>query len=111
MKFKISPGELKHPITIQHCVYKKNVDKIKVPVWEDKIKTRAKVLNVRGNEFIQAQGTGVKIEKTFYIRASKTIKIHEEDRIIFRNQAYEIAYINDIEERGIYIEIKARRCK
>ena len=109
--FNLNAGEFRHPIVIQNCVYKKNEDKIKVPVWEDKIKTRAKVLNVRGEEFIQAQGTGVKIEKTFYIRASKTIKIHEEDRIIFKNQAYEIVYINNIEERGICIEIKARRCK
>ena len=110
--FRINPGELRHPIIIQSMGLVKDPDDfINKPKWIDKIKTRAKVINVRGDEYIQAQGLGLKIEKTFYIRASRLHKITEEDRILYKDMPYEIEYINDIENLGRWLEIKAKRCE
>lgn len=111
-RFKINPGELKHPIILQEIsLVKDPKDFINKPKWIDKIKTRAKILNVRGDEYIQAQGVGLKTEKTFYIRASRLHQINEEDRILYKDIPYEIEYINDIENLGKWLEIKAKRCK
>ena len=110
--FRINPGELRHPIIIQSMGLVKDPDDfINKPKWIDKIKTRAKIINVRGDEYIQAQGLGLKIEKTFYIRASRLHKITEEDRILYKDMPYEIEYINDIENLGRWLEIKAKGCK
>lgn len=110
--FRINPGELRHPIIIQSMGLVKDPDDfINKPKWIDKIKTRAKIINVRGDEYIQAQGLGLKIEKTFYIRASRLYEITEEDRILYKDMPYEIEYINDIENLGRWLEIKAKRCK
>lgn len=112
MDFKIKISEIRHPILIQGIsLVKDPKDFINKPKWIDKIKTRAKILNVRGDEYIQAQGVGLKIEKTFYIRASRLYKITEEDRILYKDIPYEIVYINDIENLGRWLEIKAKRCK
>lgn len=110
--FRINPGELKHLIIIQSMGLVKDPDDfINKPKWVDKIKARAKILNVRGDEYIQAQGVGLKIEKTFYIRASRLHQITEKDRILYKDMPYEIEYINDIENLGRWLEIKAKRCK
>lgn len=111
MKFKINPGEFRHPIKIEYFTYEKDIDYINKKVWKVKLSTKAKILNVRGDEFLQAQGTGLKIEKTFYIRANKSIILSEEDRIIYNNTPYEIVYINNIIERNLYLEIKCKRFK
>lgn len=106
MKFKINPGELKHPIVIQRAVPGKNNDNIPELNWTDILNVKAKVLNIRGNEFYKAQSVGSKVEKTFYIRTPKTLEITNEDRVIYNNIAYNIIYSNDIEESGRYLEIK-----
>lgn len=106
MKFRIDPGELKHRIVVQRFLNSKNQDNIPVQEWQELFKSRAKVVNVRGEEFIKSQGIDMKISKTFYIRARKKNKITENDRIIYDSKSYNIKYINDIDEQGIYIEIK-----
>lgn len=112
MNFKISSGELRHPIIIQeHKKIKDKEDFLTKYEWVDKLNTRAKVLNVRGEEYLQAQGVGSKIEKTFYIRASRNTVITRKDRIVFKEQLYDIEYINDIEEVGTWLEIKVKRCE
>lgn len=106
MKFKINPGELRHPIIIQRATNGKNEDNIPVTEWKDLINPRAKVLNVRGDEFYKAQGEGSNVEKTFYIRAPRSIEITRKDRVLYKSKIYNIVYTNDIEERGLYIELK-----
>lgn len=106
MKFKINPGEFKHPIIIQRYKIQKNDDNIPVKVWHDILSVKSKILNVRGSEFYKAQGVGSKVEKTFYIRAPGMLEITNCDRVIYKNITYNIVYSNDIEEVGRYIEIK-----
>lgn len=104
---KINPGEFRHRIQIQRYDEYKNDDNIPCEGWIDLFSTKAKVINVRGDDFILAQGNGVRITKTFYIRARKEFEVTEEDRIIYNGREFNIKYVNDIEERGIYLEIKA----
>ena len=108
---KINPGEFRHRIEIQRAITSKNKDKIPVETWETIFTTKAKILNVRGQEFLQAQGSQTKVTKTFYIRARKNIYVTEEDRVKYKENLYKIHYANDIEERGIYIELKCEAIK
>ncbi|WP_338630414.1 phage head closure protein [Clostridium baratii] len=103
----IDPGELKNSIEIQRLVPGTDKENRPCNKWEAIINTRAKILNVRGDEFTQAYGTGSKIAKTFYIRAPRNEQVTNEDRILYKGTPFNIIYVNDIEERGIYLEIKA----
>ncbi|WWU66132.1 phage head closure protein [Clostridium baratii] len=106
-KFDIKPHEFRYPIEIQRLVPGMDKENRPCDKWETIINARAKILNVRGEEFTQAYGTGSKISKTFYIRGSRSKKVTNEDRILYKGTPFNIIYINDIEERGVYLEIKA----
>ena len=111
-KFDIKPHEFKHPIEIQRLT--PGVDEDNIPIednWNTLFKTRAKVLNVRGDEYLQAQSTGIEIEKTFYIRTRRNNPVTNLDRVIYKGIAYDIEYVNDIEETGIITEIKVKLVK
>lgn len=109
MDFKINPGEFRHPITIQKSTVIKNGDGIPKCIWNDLLNTRAKVINVHGDEYYKALSTGVKIEKTFYIRFDRSKNITENDRVIYNNEIYDIKYVNDIKDMNIYLEIKGEK--
>lgn len=104
--FDIKPHEFRHFIEIQRAISGTDKENRPVPEWSTILKTKAKVLNARGDEFELANGTGIKIAKTFYIRFSRNIEIKENDRILYKGKQYNIRYTNDIEEMGIYLEIK-----
>lgn len=112
MKFKINPGEFRHPIEIQRLSDKENNnDNIPITKWDTLIKAKAKILNVRGKEYLEAQGIGSEISKTFYIRASKKTIVTNEDSILYKGSRYDIEYSNDIEDKGIYLELKCKLVK
>lgn len=106
MVFKINPGELKHKIIIQRAIDGYDDDNIPMKIWNDLFKPRAKVLNVRGDEFFQTQGEVTKIGKTFYIRANRQYELSNKDRVCYKGVIYNILYANDIEELGRYIELR-----
>ena len=111
MNFKIKSAEIRHPIEIQREVPGRDEDNRPITELKTVLKTKAKILNVRGEEFELANGKGIKIAKTFYIRFPKSIEITENDRIVFNKIPYNIIYVNDIEERGVYLEIKTEYIK
>lgn len=104
--FDIKPHEFRHFIEIQRAIPKTDEENRAIEEWSTILETKAKILNVRGDEFELADGTGIKIAKTFYIRFSRNIEIKESDRILYKGKQYNIRYTNDIEEMGIYLEIK-----
>lgn len=111
-KFDIKPHEFRRPIEIQRL--KPGVDEDNIPIednWNTLFKTRAKVLNVRGNEHFEAQEVGVRVEKTFYIRSRRSNPVTNLDRVIYKGVTYDIEYANDIEEAGIITEIKVKLVK
>lgn len=103
----IDPGELRKLIVIQRIGNSKDNENIPSDDgWSTILSANAKILNVTGEEFLEAKGIGSKIAKTFYIRFPKNIKITNEDRILYEGIPYNILYVNNIEEKGIYLEIK-----
>lgn len=105
--FSIKPHEFREYIQIQRAG--SEVDEDNIPVqgeWTTLVNTRAKVLTNKSDEEIMLQGEGDVTIKTFYIRASKSISINSKDRIIYKNHIFNIKSANDIQDRGIFIEIK-----
>ncbi|HHD2801321.1 phage head closure protein [Clostridium perfringens] len=109
--FTIKPHELRHPIEIQREVPGRDEDNRPITELKTVLKTKAKILNVRGEEFELANGKGLKIAKTFYIRFPKSIEITEDDKVLYKNKIYNIIYANNIEEMNVYLEIKTEYVK
>ena len=109
--FSIKPHEFRHSITIQRKVTGlKDEDGLPIEEsWEDYFTTRAKVLNTPGKEVLELRSIESEIDKTFYIRARHGKEVKEEDRIIYKNEVYNIAVPpNDIQDGGLDVEIKAK---
>lgn len=105
--FFIQPHEFREHIQIQKAESKIDEDNIPVKAeWTTLVNTRAKVLTNKSDEEIMLNGEGDIIIKTFYIRARKSININTKDRIIYKNKIFNIKSSNDIQDRGIFIEIK-----
>lgn len=108
MKFKISAGEFKHPIEIlRKGPGEKDDDGIMRYKPINLFFARAKILNVSGNEYLQAFGENSKIVKKFYIRYNKEIEVLQDDIIEYKKIQYNIKHPNNIEEANRYLEILA----
>ena len=107
-KFKIKPHEFKHPIEIQRCEDGEDNDNIPIQNrWSKLFTTRAKILTNKSDEEKMMNGISGVINKTFYIRASRKYKVTQKDRLIYNNDTYNIKAVDDIQEQGVYIAIKA----
>lgn len=110
MAFYIYPHEFKHPITFQrNTLIGKDADGRPQYDWQDLYSTRAKILDVRGNEFTQAYGVGLNLSKTVYVRYNHAITLNNNDRVIYNNEEYNIIYINNFDEERKWLEIKLER--
>lgn len=108
MKFTIRSGEFKHPISIERYTTIKDKDKLTIKMWSNLFDTRAKILNVRGDEFYTALSNSARVDVTFYIRFNRNIEVKSSDRIKYKGKFYDIIYLNNIEEADKYLEIKSR---
>ena len=107
-KFEIKPHEFKHPVEIQRCGDGEDEDNIPIKnKWNKLFSTRAKILTNKSDEEENMSGTSGVTIKSFYIRASRKYIVTKKDRLIYNNCIYNIKSVNDIQEMGIYIEIKA----
>lgn len=106
--FKINPSEFRHPITIERCQKVKDEDNRLVEQWSTLCNARAKILYTRGSEYTEAYGTNSEVEATFYIRFNHK-EITSKDRLIYKNEAYDIIYVNNVQEANNYYEIKAKK--
>jgi len=106
--FKINPAEFRHRIEIQRCQKVKDEDKILREDWSKLCSARAKILWTRGSEYIESYTTNSEVEATFYIRFNHK-DITSKDRLIYKNEAYDIIYINNVQEANNYYEIKAKK--
>lgn len=104
--FSIKPSEFKHTIEIGRFIDGKNEDNIPIQKWERLYNTRAKILNVRGEEFYNL-GTSSKEVKSFYIRYNHNYELTTKDRIKYNSKFYNITYVNNVDEANRYIEIRA----
>lgn len=107
-RYKINPGEFKHPIIIERHQKIKDEDNRLVEQWVNLCNSRAKILWTRGSEYTENYGTNSEVEATFYIRFNYK-NITSKDRLIYKNEAYDIIYVNNIQEANKYYEIKAKK--
>lgn len=105
MKFKINAGELRHPISIQRTTttLKENIPLEKT---EELFKTKAKIINGHGDEYLKNYGLESKVTKTFYIRYNRSHEVTHKDYVIYKDEKYNIVYVNNIEEMNRYLELK-----
>lgn len=104
--FAINAGDFRHKITLLRPTISKNEDNIPVEKLEELFTTKAKITNVRGSEAQMAQGDIYKQEKRVYFRVIRSKPIFQNDVILFNGQKYNITYVNNIEERNVYYELK-----
>lgn len=106
--FKINPSEFRHPITIERYSKFKDEDNILREDWTKLCGARAKILWTRGSEYTENYGANSEVEATFYIRFNHK-EITSKDRLIYKNEAYDIIYVNNVQEANKYYEIKAKK--
>lgn len=106
--FKINPSEFKHPIRIERYKKVKDEDNRLVEQWINLCNARAKILWTRGSEYTENYGTNSEVEATFYIVFNRK-NITSKDRLIYKNEAYDIIYANNVQEANKYYEIKAKK--
>ena len=106
--FKINPSEFRHPIIIERHSRFKDEDNILRERWSKLCNARAKILWTRGSEYTENYGTNSEVEATFYIRFNHK-EITSKDRLIYKNEAYDIIYVNNVQEANNYYEIKAKK--
>lgn len=107
-RYKINPGEFKHPIVIERYQKVKDEDNRLVEQWVNLCNPRAKILWTRGSEYTENYGTNSEVEATFYIRFNHK-NINSKDRLVYKNEAYDIIYVNNVQEANKYYEIKAKK--
>lgn len=104
--FSMNSGEFRHKITILRPTIGKNEDNIPGKLEKELFTTKAKVTNVRGSEAQIGQGTTYKQEKRVHLRVNRRKTLFQNDIILFKGQKYNITYVNNIEERDMYYELK-----
>ena len=107
-EFKINTSEFRHSITIERYSKFKDEDNILRENWTKLCNARAKILWTRGSEYTENYGTNSEVEATFYIRFNHK-DITSKDRLVYKNEAYDIIYVNNVQEANNYYEIKAKK--
>ena len=101
----MSIGDLKHRITFQKPVISTNENGFEVESFENYKTVWAKVSNLSGKEYFEA--AAIQKEKTikFLIRAGTDVD--ESMRIFFLGKTFNIIFIDNINYKNKYIEIRA----
>ena len=102
-------GELKHKITIQRKI--NNNNPLEDATFEDFKTVWAKVNNLFGKEFIEAQKVNPNISKKIIIRYIKDLDMSfnpntcKDFIISYKGASYNILYIDNIKEQNKFMEI------
>ena len=101
-------GELKHKVTIQKRLNNKPLEDV---TFEDFRTVWAKINNLYGKEFIEAQKVESNISKKIIIRYIKDLDMSinpnacKDFKIKYKCCTYNILYIDNIQEKNKYMEI------
>ena len=102
-------GELKHKVTIQRKI--NNNNPLTDATFEDFKTVWAKVNNLFGKEFIEAQKVEANMSKKFIIRYVKDLDMSfnpnacKDFIISYKGVSYNILYIDNIKEQNKFMEI------
>lgn len=102
-----NPGELRTSITLQNRTLTANTGGFASPAWADIATVWAKWVNLHGSEAWQAQSIQAIGSATVLIRYRSGID--ETCAVLKGDVRYEILSIDNVRERGEYLELKVRR--
>jgi SPP1 family predicted phage head-tail adaptor len=101
---QINPGNLNKKVTIIRYILTKDADGSEVKLEEPVLDTWAQVSNRSGKSLSSENSDFSSTQTRFLIRTPK-ITIDKDYLIKFRNEIYDIVYVNDYNFDGIYTEI------
>jgi head-tail adaptor len=101
---QINPGNLNKKIQIIRYILVKDSDGFEIKTEEILLDTRAQVSNKSGKNLMSENSDFSSTQTRFLIRTPK-LAIDKDYLIKFRNETYDIVYINDYNFDGIYTEI------
>ena len=105
-ELKIKNSDLKQIISIEKLSEEKNEYSILVQKYTEILNTRARVVNIDGNESDNNQGIQNKIQIEVYIRFNPLVKIKSTYRIKFNDNYFNITYIDNLDNRNKWLRIK-----
>jgi len=100
----INPGVLNKKIQIIEYLIAKDADGFEIKTENIVLATWAQVSNVSGTEITRGDSDFSQTKTRFLLRTPK-ITIEKDYVIKFRNEIYEIVYVNDYGYDGVYTEI------
>lgn len=104
---RISAGELRHRLQFQRHSTVENENGVPISTWATAYTVWGAARDVSGKEFFEAAAHKMEDVVTFTVRTRGDVDTAM--RIIFRDKAFEIIAINNLDYRGDYMQIKARR--
>lgn len=99
-------GSLRHRVTLQKITVVRNPDGSFVEDWVDISTVWAAVSNLSGREFYAA--AAVQAENTVEFTIRYFPEVDTSERILFRQKAYNITAIDNIEYKNKYMVIKTQ---
>lgn len=103
----INAGKYKHNITIKKVVISEDGDGFKQKDYQTILTTKAYVRTTSGYTLLSSNTDFEKATTNFTIRYPKT-EITRDMLVYFNDKEYTIEYLNNIDEKGIELEIQAR---
>lgn len=108
-ELKIKNSDLKQIISIEKLSEEKNEYGILVNKYTEILNTKARVVNIDGNESNRNQGIQNKIQIEVYIRFNPLVKIKDTYRIKFNDNYFNITYIDNLDNRNKLLRIKGAK--
>lgn len=102
-----NPGELRTRVSLQRRVTTINASGFPVPDWEEVASAWARWINLHGSEAWTAESQGIQEGATVLLRYRADI---DESWVVVKGgKRFEIISLDNIQERGEYIELKVKR--
>lgn len=103
----INAGKYRHKIDIYRVTVTKDADDFPVETRELVLSPYAEVKTTKGMTLIRNETDFEKALTRFIIRFPQTV-IDRDMIIVFRNKAYTIEYLNNVDEADVELEIQAK---
>ena len=108
-ELEIKNSDLKQIISIEKLSEEKNEYGILVQRYTEILNTRARVVNIDGSEIDNNQGIQNKIQIEVYIRFNPLVKIKDTYRVKYKDNYFNIIYIDNIDNRNKWLRIKGAK--
>lgn len=107
----INAGKYNQKISIFKVTKNEDSEGFKIPTENTILTTFASVKTTKGYTLIANNTDFEKAYTNFTIRYPKNVDITRDMLIKYKNKVYSIEYLNDIDEKGIELEMQAKVVK